>query len=169
MLINLHMGRRRSLTVERKVSESDINRRIKEEKNRARIIPRLIFIKLLYGGKSVIEASKDVGVVKRVGYQWLERWNESGFDGLIPRFAGGKPSKLPVDQKIELVKLLEAKDLWYLGDVVDLIRTEFGVEYSGRQVRRILKGFKMKHAKPYQVDYRKPGDAGEKLKKNSVR
>ena len=165
MLINLHMGRHRSLTVERKVSESDINRRIKEEKNRARIIPRLIFIKLLYGGKSVIEASKDVGVVKRVGYQWLERWNESGFDGLIPGFAGGKPSKLSAEQKKDLKALLEVKDLWYLNDIVELIKTKFGVEYSERQVRRILKGFKMKHAKPYQVDYRKPKDAEEKLKK----
>ena len=159
------MGRKKTLVVERRVSESEINKRIREEKNRARIIPRLIFIKLLYGGKSVIEASKDVGVVKRVGYQWLERWNESGFDGLVPRFAGGKPSKLSVDQKKELRTLLETKDLWYLGDVVDLIRTKFDVEYSERQVRRILKGFKMKHEKPYQVDYRRPDDAEEKLKK----
>lgn len=39
------------------------------------------------------------------------------------------------------------------------------MKYSERQVRRILKGFKMKHAKPYQVDYRKPKDAEENLKK----
>ncbi len=159
------MGKHSSLIVERKASESEINRKIKEEKIRARIIPRLIFIKLLYGGRSVIEASRDVGVVKRVGYQWLERWNESGFDGLVPRFAGGKPSKLSKEQKKELKAILESKDLWYLRDVVDLIRTRFGVEYSERQVRRILKGFNMKHAKPYQVDYRKPDDADEKLKK----
>ena len=49
--------------------------------------------------------------------------------------------------------------------MVDLIRTKFDVEYSERQVRRILKEFKIKHAKPYQVDYRKPDDAEEKLKK----
>ena len=150
------MGRHRSLTVEKKAGESDINRRIKEEKNRERIIPRLKFIKLLYGEKSVIETSKDVGVVKSVGYQWLVRWNESGSDGLIPRFAGGKPSKLSAEQKKELRTLFEAKDLWYLGDVIDLIRTEFEVEYS-----EIMKGFRMKHAKPYQVDYRKPADAEE--------
>jgi transposase len=36
----------------------------------------------------VIRASKDVGVAKRVGYQRLERWNETGYDGLIPRYAG---------------------------------------------------------------------------------
>lgn len=61
--------------------------------------------------------------------------------------------------------MLEAKDLWYLGDIVDLIKTEFGVEYSERQARRILKAFKMKHAKPYQFDYMKPRDVDEKLKK----
>ena len=116
--------------------------------------------------KSVPEASKDVGVVKAIAYEWLRRWNESGYEGLIPRFAGGKPGKLSKDQKEELKSLLKAKDLWYLGDIVDLIRTKFNVEYSERQVRRILKSFKMNHAKPYQIDYRKPDDADEKLKKN---
>ncbi len=106
-----------------------------------------------------------MGVTKRVGYQWLERWNESGYGGLVPRFAGGKPSKLTGGQRKELKDTLEAKDLWYLGEIMDLIKTRFGVEYSERQVRRILKSFRMKHAKPYQVDYRKPKDAEEKLKK----
>ena len=41
--------------------------------------------------------------------------------------------------------------------------SKVGFEFR-RQVRRILKSFKMKHAKPYQVDYRKPEDADEKLK-----
>ncbi|MEM0133628.1 MAG: helix-turn-helix domain-containing protein [Thermoplasmatales archaeon] len=105
------MGRHKSSTVERRDSESDINRRIKEEKNRARIIPRLIFIKLFSVGESVIEVSKDVDVVKRAGYHWLESWNESGFECLVPRFAGGKPSKFPAEQKKELRTLLETKDL----------------------------------------------------------
>lgn len=159
------MGRKRTLELKKHVSEADISRRIKEEKNRARIIPRLMFIKFLYRGKGVIDSAEDVGVVKRVGYQWLKRWNESGYEGLVPRFAGGKPSKLTEEQKKELKMLLEAKDLWYLNDIVDLIKTRFNVEYSERQVRRILKSFNMKHAKPYQIDYRKPDDADKKLKK----
>ena len=44
------MGRDRTLIVNRSVSEADITKRIREEKNRARVIPRLIFIKLLYTG-----------------------------------------------------------------------------------------------------------------------
>ena len=106
-----------------------------------------------------------MGVVKIIAYVWLSRSNGSGYKSLVPRFAGGKPSKLAGDQKKELKESLEAKDLWYLNDIVGLIKARFGVEYSERQVRRILKGFKMKHAKPYQVDYRKPDDAEEKLKK----
>ena len=106
-----------------------------------------------------------MGVVKTIACVWLIRWNESGYEGLVPRFAGGKPSKLTEDQIKELKALLEAKDLWYLNDIVELIKTKFGVEYSERQIRRILKSFKMKHVKPYQIDYRKPKDAWGKLKK----
>ena len=160
------MGRQPSLEVKRHLTSTELRKLIKEEQKRGKVLQRLIFINDLYNGKSVPEASKDVGVVKAIAYEWLSRWNESGYDGLIPRFAGGKPGKLTKDQKEELKSLLKAKDLWYLGDIVDLIKTKFNVEYSERQVRRILKGFKMNHAKPYQIDYRKPDDADEKLKKN---
>ena len=159
------MAKRTPKEVKRHITSGELRKLIKDEQKRGKILQRLIFINDLYEGKSIPSAAKHVGVVRTIAYEWLRRWNESGFDGLIPRFAGGKPSKLSVDQKIELVKLLEAKDLWYLGGIVKLIKSGFGVEYSERQVRRILKGFKMKHAKPYQVDYRKPGDAEEKLKK----
>ena len=51
---------------------------------------------------SVIEASKDVGVAKRVGYQWVKRWNESGYDGLIPRFADGNQENFPWNRKMNI-------------------------------------------------------------------
>ena len=159
------MAKRTPKEVKRHITSGELRKLIKDEQKRGKILQRLIFINDLYEGKSIPSSGKHVGVVRTIAYEWLRRWNESGFDGLIPRFAGGKPSKLSVDQKKELRTLLEAKDLWYLGDIVKFIRSGFGVEYSERQVRRILKGFKMKHAKPYQVDYRKPKDAEEKLKK----
>ena len=159
------MAKRTPKEVKRHITSGELRKLVRDEQKRGKILQRLIFINDLYEGKSIPSAAKHVGVVRTIAYEWLRRWNKSGFDGLIPRFAGGKPSKLSVDQKKELRTLLEAKDLWYLGDIVKLIKSGFGVEYSERQVRRILKGFKMKHAKPYQVDYRKPRDAEEKLKK----
>ncbi len=71
------MARKKALIADKRISEVDISGRIKEEKNRDRFIPRLIFTRLLYGGMSVIEASDNVGISKRVGYQWIKRCNES--------------------------------------------------------------------------------------------
>ena len=159
------MTKRTPKEVKRHLASGELRKLIREEQKRGKVLQRLIFINDLYEGKSVPSAAKHAGVVKSIAYEWLRKWNESGYEGLIPRFAGGKPSKLSGEQKNDLMALLKAKDLWYLGDIEDLIKSRFGIEYSERQVRRILKSFKMKHAKPYQVDYRKPEDAEEKLKK----
>jgi len=51
----------------------------------------------------------------------LKRWNESSYDGLIPRFAGGNPGKLSREQKDELKALLDAKNLWYLRGIMEHI------------------------------------------------
>jgi len=61
--------------------------------------------------------------------------------------------------------MLKKKDNWTLLEVRLLIKEKFGVEYSENQMRRILKSFGMKHAKPYPRDYPRPDDAEELLKK----
>lgn len=159
------MTRRTPKEVKRHLVSGELRKLIREDQKRGKVLQRLIFINDLYEGKSVPSAAKHAGVVKSIAYEWLRKWNESGYEGLIPRFAGGKPSKLSGEQKSDLMALLKAKDLRYLGDIMDLIKSRFGIEYPERQVRRILKSFKMKHAKSYQVDYRKREDADEKLKK----
>ncbi|MEM3265272.1 MAG: helix-turn-helix domain-containing protein [Thermoplasmata archaeon] len=88
--------------IKRYISEEQINALIKNEKKRTRIIPRLIFVKLLYRGKSVDSAANEVGVVHRTGYLWLKEWNKSGLEGLMPKFGGGRPSKLTKKQREHL-------------------------------------------------------------------
>jgi len=112
-------------------------------------------------------ASHLVGVAKPVGYDWQERWNESGYEGLIPRYAGGRPSKLSDQQKEKLQLLLKAKNVWTTDEVRSLISREFSVEYTLKQVRIIAKNFGMKYAKPFTLDYRKPPNAEEILKKHA--
>jgi hypothetical protein len=46
-------------------------------------------------------------------------------------------------------------------EVRALIRNDFNVVYSNRQVSRILREFKMHYAKPYAHDYRRPENAEE--------
>ena len=48
-----------------------------------------------------------------------------------------------------------------------LVEKEFGVEYTPKQIRIIVKTLGMRYAKPYTYDYRRPDDA-EDLLKNST-
>ena len=60
---------------------------------------------------------------------------------------------------------LKSKSNWLTSEVRALIKKEFGVDYSDRQTRKILRGFKMHYAKPYPQDYRRPENAKELLTK----
>jgi len=85
--------------IEHHMSIEELNKRIKTIENNTKVLRRLYFIKYRYEGKMVSESAKLVGITKRVGYIWQERWNEKGYEGLIPRYAGGRPSKLTDAQK----------------------------------------------------------------------
>jgi putative transposase len=84
---------------------------------------------------------------------------------LIPRYAGGRPSKLNSRQKEKLVQLLKQKDVWTTDEVKSLIKDEFAVEYTLKQIRIIVRKFGMKYAKPFTRDYRRPDNADEISKK----
>lgn len=128
------------------------------------MLKRLYFVRYRYEGKSVEEAADLVGITKNNAYIWQERWNESGYEGLTPRFAGGKPSKLSDAQKEELKEELRHGS-HTTEDVRKLIRDRFDVEYTPKQVRVILRKFGFRYSKPLQHDYRRPEDAKERLKK----
>jgi putative transposase len=146
----------------------ELNQRIKTEKD-AKILRRLYFIKFRYEEDTIHEAAQRIGVTNRVGYIWQERWNQKGYEGLIPQYAGGRPSKLTDQQKVELEHMLRQKDLWTSKEVHDLILDKFGVDYTIKQVLVIAKKMNMKFAKPYQRDYRRPEDAEDILKKTFQR
>ena len=147
------------------MSIEELNKRIKTLEDDTKILRRLYFIKYRYEGKVVSEAAKLIGITKRIGYIWQERWNEMGYEGLIPRYAGGRPSKLNNAQKRRLVELIKQKDTWAIEDIRELIFKEFNVEYTLKQIRIILRKMGMRCAKPFTHDYRRPKNAEEILKK----
>jgi len=157
------MGDHKRLFVEKHITNRKLKALIKEEKNE-RILQRLIFINTLYMNDDAEYASRLVGVSKVTGYKWLKVWNKQGYKGLKPNFGGGRPSKLTKEQKKELKRILKTKKNWLTREVMGLIKREFNVSYSYRQVIRILKGFRMHYSKPYPNDYRRPENAEEILK-----
>lgn len=159
------MGRKPEKEVVKWLTFEGLNEEIRKRKICSEVLRRLFFIKELYKGATIPQAAREVGVSKVIAYTWLENWNERGIEGLKPNYRGGRPSELSKEQKEELKYILRSRDDWTTREVRELIKEEFGVEYSMRHVSRLLKSFGMKYAKPYQKDYRKPENAEEDLKK----
>jgi putative transposase len=161
------MSRREEIPIQRLMNIEDLNRKIKSVEKDVKILKRLYFIKFRYSGDSVEKASEKVGVTKRIGYIWQNRWNEMGYEGIIPRYAGGRPSKISEQQKSELEKILRRKESWTTKEIKDVISREFNVDYSLKQIYIILRDMGMNFGKPYPRDYRRPTNAEEMLKKTS--
>ena len=161
------MSRREEIPIQRLMNIEDLNRKIKSVEKDVKILKRLYFIKFRYSGDSVEKTSEKVNVTKRIGYIWQNRWNEKGYDGIIPRYAGGRPSKISDQQKSELEKILRRKESWTTKEIKDVISREFNVDYSLKQIYIILRDMGMNFGKPYPRDYRRPTNAEEMLKKTS--
>lgn len=159
------MSRNPSMKIEKWITSEELKNHIRAKEKDVKVLNRLHFMNYLYSGCSVPEASEKLGITKVTGYNWLERWNEDGYEGLIPRFAGGRPSKLTDTEKHQLKELLKERDDWTTKEIRKLIYDRFKVEYSLKQVGIILKNLGMKFGKPYPKDYRRPDDAEEQLKK----
>ncbi|NLV28525.1 MAG: transposase [Methanomicrobiales archaeon] len=149
------------------ISQSDLLKKIKEYKLGAKILQRLTFINLRYSNISVKEASRLVGISPVTGYTWQERWNSEGYAGLVPKYAGGRPSKLSKSEKEQLWEVLHTRDYWTTSEVRQLILLKFSIDYSMDQIRRILRKYQMLFGKLYPQDYRRPENAEEIFKKRS--
>jgi len=151
--------------IKRQMSAEELDKRIKTLEKDVKVLNRLYFIRNRYLGDSVELAASESGVTKRVGYIWQERWNKEGYEGLIPKYGGGRPAQLTEKDKDELKEILSKRDDWTTKEVKKLIKDEFGPDFSEKHVRSILRDFGLKFARPYPQDYRRPHDAEEQFKK----
>jgi putative transposase len=151
----------------RHIPVTELGEKIKDYTLQSKILKRLLLIDLRYKGKSVSESCNLLGISLGTGYNWQNRWNLEGYAGLIPKFGGGKPSKMTNQQKEALREILQTRDHWTTGEVKHLIQLEFGILYSMDQTRRILRKFNLLFGKLYPQDYRRPPDAEEIFKKNA--
>ena len=127
----------------------------------------LMFVRMRYRGFTVAEASAASGMSEPTAYEVQRRWNESGFAGLVPDYTGGPRARLTDEQKAEIRSLLEIQPM-DTRSVRLLIKQNYDVDYTEKQVHIILKRLGLHHAKPYPRDYRRPDDAEERFKKTSA-
>lgn len=157
------MGREK-YAIEKMISLDRLDWLIRVEKN-TEILPKLFFIRLRYLEHSVGTATKELGFAKSIGYEWQNRWNENGYEGLLHNPGAGRPSKLNDEQKEELKIILKSKAFWTTEEVRDFIQGKYDIEYSLNSIRGLLRKFKMNYTAPYCFDHRRPTDAEEILKK----
>src|SRR5664279_4454877 len=79
------------IDIKRKMPVEELDKRIKNLELDVKVLNRLHFIRNRYLGDSVELAASKSGVTKRVGYIWQDRWNEEGYEGLKPKYGGGRP------------------------------------------------------------------------------
>ncbi|MCR3884541.1 helix-turn-helix domain-containing protein [Methanotrichaceae archaeon M04Ac] len=133
------MPKPEQVSIRRCMAAEELDDRIKELEKWARVLKRLRFIRYRYQGFSVETSAHLVGITKSVGYTWQKRWNDGGYEGLIPRHGGGRPTKLSEAERGRLELLLRQRDRWTTMEVRDLVKGQFGVEYTPKQIRIILK------------------------------
>lgn len=159
------------IEIERPVDLSVIETRIREldadTKKLQKVRDRLQFIRLRYKGYSVSQACDICQISLQTGYNWQDSWNERGMDSLSPNYGGGRPAAMSPEERerfkeaVDRDKMTTAEAGAYLKDVM-------GFEFTPKHVRSMLRSMGFRHAKPYDIDYRRPEDAEAALKKDST-
>lgn len=160
------MSNKKRLKIVEHVGLSGVKKEIKKRKVNALILDRLLFIKKMFELDDVQLAAKSVGISHNTGYIWLRRWNKEGMNGLIPKYDGGKPSKLSDEDYRKLDEILEKTPNLTTDIASDILKSEFGVKFSDRHVSRILIKLNYTYTKPFMIYSKMPDDAEDQLKKN---
>ena len=99
---------------------------------------KITFIEDVYSDVSVKSAIEKRGKTPQTGYKWLKDWNNEGFDGLFRKEGSGRISKLSDIQFKILHENIISKELSTISEIRDEIKSEFGVSYSERHLRRLV-------------------------------
>jgi len=142
-----------------------LENRLKKEKD-PKVRDRIRMMILLKEGYKQKEVAKIMRTTERTVYTWKKRYEEDGIEGLKTKEKPGRKRKLSDEDMERLKDLLKQKEYWTTRGVRNLIKIEFGIEYTLRHVARILRKLGMKYQKPYVNDFRKPKNAEEILKKD---
>jgi transposase len=152
------------LVIEMHLSVEDLNKEIRELEQDVKTLNRLHLIKQIYRTNSIAESCEILDIPLRTGYNWVKKWDEGGPDGLRHKKGAGRVSFLSKEQFQELDKWMEKEEFLITHDVYLYIKENFGIEYSKRQVIRIVHQLDYTWVKPYPIADDQVPDAKEILK-----
>lgn len=161
------MAGKSKIKIENHLTIQELNDIISELRIDVKVYQRAIFLKMVMQKKPISHAAEFVGVTRETGFNWLKKYNKEGFNGLIPKYGGGRPSLLTNEQFEELKEIITNSEKNYsIRDVQKLINDKYGVNYSYKQTWEISKKkLNLNYAKPFPIYSKKPENAEEILKK----
>jgi transposase len=126
---------------------------------------RLNAIRLLEQGYTKSEVANILDVAESSVYEWQKKFREGGLAALSTKIASGRKSLLADEQLLKLYKWLRGNPrqvqfdfgLWTRKIVRELIKREFGIDYTPQNVGKILKMLGFSPQRPvYQALERDP-------------
>src|SRR5947209_797922 len=134
---------------------------------------RLLAIAAVLDGASREEAALVGGMDRQTLRDWVIRFNSRGPEGLINMPSPGAPSKLDVEHKAFLARIVEEGPTpaihgvvrWRASDLISRLHEEFALSVSDDTVYRALKGLGFSHVSARPKAYKQDTEAVEAFKK----
>jgi transposase len=141
-----------------------------------RVSSRIQYVRGVLMGKSPEEVGEEFETSDVTVRNWVHRYNEEGLDGLHDRWRSGQPKKLPTEREEEFKRRIiqgpssEEGLAAYRGeDAREILRREFGAEYSLAGVYLVLHRLRLSNLVPRPEHPGADANAREEFKKNASR
>lgn len=144
---------------------SDVQKEIKSLENKTRVLNKLYVILDILHDVPVPEIMKKHDISQGTVYNWAREWENGGIDGLKRKPGTTGHSKLSDEEFKELDEYIQKLELKTAKEVHDFIKKQYHVDYSIRQIRRIMIKLDYSYTKPYKIYNKMPEDAKEQIKK----
>ena len=114
---------------------------------------RLLSLAAVLDGMNRMDAARIGGMDRQTLRDWVRRFNESGPDGLLDHWAGGREPRLSAEQKAAFAAVVESGPVreidgvvrWRRVDLQRVFKERFGVAYHERHVGVLLKTLGVSH------------------------
>ena len=148
------------------IKKTRLKKLIARHKQEADVLKKLLLVQHLYNGKTVEEAAELMSVSLSTGHRWMDEWNEGGYEGLYPKYKNcGRKPNLTDEQFRQLDELMYKEPFLTTIKVHKMIKDNFNVDYSLKQVREIVHKLDYSYKKGYVIYSKMSKDAPLILKK----
>ena len=143
------MARPKKKKLKKLMSKKQLNKKIRKLEEDTKVLYKLHFIRHLYNNKTIQEAAELEDISISTAYDWLNRWNENGIEGLRTKPRSGRPGSLSEKDKEILDVLFFETEFLTTEKAHAIIKETFHLDFTFKHVRTILHELGYFYSQPY--------------------